>query len=550
MHQSKNQQTQNLISKKSATILLIIGIVFIAANLRAPLTSVGPLVSLIRDNLHISNTLAGMITTLPLFAFALFSPLVPGLARRFGAERVLLASVVILTVGILLRSWAGSFGLFLGTAILGLSISAGNVLTPSLIKKNFPKQIGLMTGVYSVSMNLFAALASGISIPLARGLGFGWGGALKIWAVLSFVSILIWIPQLRRKKENRSTADEIVHHDVETAPLAQKEGMDQRRISDAPVRKQINVWKSPLAWQITLYMGLQSMVFYCMVAWMPAILIQKGMNSGTAGWMLSLMQLALIPMTFVVSVLAGRMGSQRTLVIIGSACVTVGLLGLLLFGGTWFAFLWIIILGIGGGFTFSLSMMFFSLRTENADEAARLSGMAQAVGYLLAAFGPMFFGFLHDATDSWITPLVILTCLAIVCWISGLGASRNRFVGSTAKDGFHSGRQVYHDSLGERQTSPSGQQTLHDFRGKRQSSPEIKVGHDALEPEFIIQAILHARKSAGLSQKQLAEKTGIAQSDINKLENGNANPSLQTLQRLAAAMGMKLKVELLPTGNQ
>lgn len=515
MHQSTNQPTQNLTSKKSAAILLIIGIVFIAANLRAPLTSVGPLVSLIRDNLHISNTLAGMITTLPLFAFALFSPLVPGLARRFGAERVLLASVVILTVGILLRSWAGSFGLFLGTAILGLSISAGNVLTPSLIKKNFPKQIGLMTGVYSVSMNLFAALASGISIPLARGLGFGWGGALKIWAVLSFVSILIWIPQLRRK-ENRLTAGEIVHHDVETAPLAQQEGMDQRRISDAPVRKQINVWKSPLAWQITLYMGLQSMVFYCMVAWMPAILIQKGMNSGTAGWMLSLMQLALIPMTFVVSVLAGRMGSQRTLVIIGSACVTVGLLGLLLFGGTWFAFLWIIILGIGGGFTFSLSMMFFSLRTENADEAARLSGMAQAVGYLLAAFGPMFFGFLHDATDSWITPLVILTCLAIVCWISGLGASRNRFVGSTAKDGF----------------------------------PEIKVGHDALEPEFIIQAILHARKSAGLSQKQLAEKTGIAQSDINNLENGNANPSLQTLQRLAAAMGMKLKVELLPTGNQ
>lgn len=548
MHQSTNQPTQNLTSKKSAAILLIIGIVFIAANLRAPLTSVGPLVSLIRDNLHISNTLAGMITTLPLFAFALFSPLVPGLARRFGAERVLLASVVILTVGILLRSWAGSFGLFLGTAILGLSISAGNVLTPSLIKKNFPKQIGLMTGVYSVSMNLFAALASGISIPLARGLGFGWGGALKIWAVLSFVSILIWIPQLRRK-ENRLTAGEIVHHDVETAPLAQQEGMDQRRISDAPVRK-INVWKSPLAWQVTLYMGLQSMVFYCMVAWMPAILIQKGMNSGTAGWMLSLMQLALIPMTFVVSVLAGRMGSQRTLVIIGSACVTIGLLGLLLFGGSWFAFLWIIILGIGGGFTFSLSMMFFSLRTENADEAARLSGMAQAVGYLLAAFGPMFFGFLHDATDSWTTPLVILICLAIICWINGLGASRNRFVASTIKNDSRFGRQVYHDSLGERQTSPSGQQTLQDFRGERQSNSEMKVGHDALDPEFIIQAILHARKRAGLSQKELAEKAGIAQSDINKLENGNANPSLQTLQRLAAAMGMKLKVELLPTGNQ
>lgn len=396
----KQEKNQYLYTKKAAPIMLIIGISFIAANLRAPLTSVGPLVSLIRDNLDISNTLAGMITTLPLFAFALFSPLVPGMARRFGTEVVLLWSVILLTIGILLRSWPGSFGLFLGTAILGLSISAGNVLIPSLIKKEFPRQVGIMTGVYSVFMNVFAALASGISIPLAVGLGLGWAGALKIWAVLSFVSIILWIPQLRRKKQEISIVGEITNINIITDTFELHEEIDEINIVPEPVIKKVNMWKSPLAWQVTLYMGLQSMVFYCMVAWLPDILIQQGMNSSKAGWMLSLMQLALIPMTFVGSVLAGRKSSQQSLVTAGSVCVITGLLGLLLSGGSGIAFLWIIILGIGGGFTFSLSMMFFSLRTDNADEAARLSGMAQAIGYLLAAFGPMFFGYLHDTTGN------------------------------------------------------------------------------------------------------------------------------------------------------
>ncbi|TQI66171.1 MFS transporter [Clostridium sp. KNHs216] len=433
MNQVSNKHEKNLYSysKKSTPIMLIIGISFIAANLRAPLTSVGPLVSLIRDSLDISNTLAGMITTLPLFAFALFSPLVPGMARRFGTEVVLFWSVILLTIGILLRSWSGSFGLFLGTAILGLSISAGNVLIPSLIKKEFPRQVGVMTGVYSVSMNVFAALASGISIPLAVGLGLEWAGALKIWAVLSFVSIMLWIPQLRRKKQEISIVEEITNINITTDTFELHEEIDEINIVQEPVIKKVNMWKSPLAWQVTLYMGLQSMVFYCMVAWLPDILIQQGMNSSKAGWMLSLMQLALIPMTFVGSVLAGRKASQRSLVTVGSVCVIIGLLGLLLFGGSGFVFLWIIILGIGGGFTFSLSMMFFSLRTDNADEAARLSGMAQSIGYLLAAFGPMFFGYLHDTTRNWAMPLIILIGIAGICLLTGLGASRDLYV-STA----------------------------------------------------------------------------------------------------------------------
>lgn len=436
MNQVRNKHEKKLYSysKKAAPIMLIIGISFIAANLRAPLTSVGPLVSLIRDNLGISNTLAGMITTVPLFAFALFSPLVPGMARRFGTEVVLFWSVVILTIGILLRSWSGGIGLFMGTVILGLSISAGNVLIPSLIKKEFPMQVGVMTGVYSVSMNIFAALASGISIPLAVGWGLGWAGALKIWAVLSFVALLLWIPQLRRKKQEISIVEEITNIDIETDTFELHETIDDINTVPESDIKKVSMWNSALAWQVTLYMGLQSMVFYCMVAWLPDILIQQGMNSNKAGWMLSLMQLSLIPMTFVGSVLAGRNASQRSLVTIGSVCVITGLLGLLLFGGSGLGFLWIIILGIGGGFTFSLSMMFFSLRTNTADEAARLSGMAQSIGYLLAAFGPMFFGYLHDTTDNWTIPLIILVGIASICLLTGLGASRDLYVNTNVNN--------------------------------------------------------------------------------------------------------------------
>ncbi|NFL95515.1 MFS transporter [Clostridium botulinum] len=404
---NKKQNNMDFKVRKSASLMLIIGIIFIAANLRAPLTSVGPLVKFIRDNLHISNTLAGMITTLPLFAFAIFSPVAPRLGRKFGVELVLLLSVIFLTVGIILRSLSGVAGLFIGTAVIGLAISVANVLIPSLIKRDFPEKIGVMTGVYSISMNTFGAIASGISIPIATRLGFKWSGALGIWGILSFISIILWLPQVKRNDGEASKG-----HKADSS--------------------NVSLWKSSLAWQVTLFMGLQSLVFYSMVAWMPEILIQKGMSSNKAGWMLSLMQLALIPFTFIVSVLAGRRSNQRSLVISGCSFILIGILGLL-YGSSQFVFLWIIILGIGGGFAFSLSMMFFSLRTENSNEAAQLSGMAQSLGYMLAAFGPILFGFLHDATNSWKVPLQTLIGITVLLFIFGLGASRNRYVGSSLK---------------------------------------------------------------------------------------------------------------------
>lgn len=398
-----NKQNNKIVP--SSIGLIILGIIVIAANLRTPLTSVSPLVSLIRDDVHISNTLAGLITTVPLLAFALLSPLVPKLGQRYGVERIIMIALLFLTVGIVIRSLSGAANLFIGTAILGFAIAVCNVLLPSIIKRDFPNKIGSMTGVYSISMSLCGAIASGISVPLAVNAGLKWQGALGIWGILSFVSILCWLPQLRNQtKQTATTSQSMASNDV-------------------------NIWRSPLAWQVTMFMGIQSMVFYVLIAWLPEILKQQGIHSNQSGWYLSIMQLVMLPFAFIVPVIAGRMSSQRLLVVITTILLLTGTIGLL-YGSSNMILLWIIMLGIGGGFAFSLSMMFFGLRTENAHQAAKLSGMAQSIGYLFAAVGPALIGYLHDATNSWNLPLFILLGAAVLLFLVGIGAARNRFVGS------------------------------------------------------------------------------------------------------------------------
>ncbi|WP_229521526.1 CynX/NimT family MFS transporter [Paenibacillus monticola] len=393
-------QYAGLSSSRYEHWLLVLGIIFVAAALRAPFTSVGPLLETIRDDLGLTNTLAGAITTLPLLAFALVSPFAPKLARRFGLANVLLVSMLMLAIGILIRSSAGAVMLLTGTAILGLSIAVCNVLLPGLIKGKFPQHIGLMTGVYTVSMNICAATASGISVPLANS-GLGWRGTLALWFVVAALATLFWIPQMRK--------------------LGQ--GSRNNTLSTTG-----NMWRSKLAWQVTLFMGLQSLLYYVLIAWFSVILVERGMTSSHAGWILSLMQLAQLPFTFFVPLWAGHMKNQRPLVIISSVLFILGIGGVWLGSSAWMA-LWAICIGIAGGFAFGLVMMFFSLRTRTTQEASELSGMAQSVGYLLAASGPVLFGLLHDITNSWSIPLVVLLAASVLLLVVGFGAANNRYVG-------------------------------------------------------------------------------------------------------------------------
>ncbi|UQZ36019.1 MFS transporter [Paenibacillus sp. PK3_47] len=386
--------------RQSGTILLVVGIIFVAAALRAPFTSVGPLLEMIRDDLGLSNTLAGAITTLPLLAFALLSPFAPQLARRFGLANVLMLAMLTLSIGILIRSASGTVTLFAGTAMIGLSIAVCNVLLPGLIKGKFPARIGLMTGMYTVSMNLCAAAASGISVPLAGSAGVGWRGTLALWFIIAALATLFWIPQMKSLN-----------------PAGDAGG----------ARSAGKMWRSPLAWQVTLFMGLQSLLYYVLISWFSVILGERGMSSSHAGWILSLMQLAQLPFTFFVPLWAGRMKNQRLLVIIASSLFVLGIMGIWLGSTAWMA-VWAVCIGIAGGFAFGLAMMFFSLRTRNTQEASELSGMAQSVGYLLAAMGPALFGLIHDASGSWNIPLALLAAAGVMLLLAGLGAGRDKQV--------------------------------------------------------------------------------------------------------------------------
>lgn len=378
-------------------ILLVVGIIFIAMNLRAPITSVGPVVSLIRDDLNVSNTVIGILTTIPLLAFGLLSPFAPKLARKLGMELTLFFVLVVLTIGLVLRPLAGIVPLYTGTLLIGAGIAIANVLMPAFVKMKFPKNIGVMTGIYSISMNLTAALAAGLSIPLANAGSSGWKLSVGIWMIIGILAVIFWIPQLFKRDVPQT-----------------------KKVKDG---KKKSLLHSKLAWQITLFMGLQSLLFYCFAAWYPEILQERGMNASKAGWMLSLIQFAQLPVTFIMPIIAAKMHNQLKLVwltaitlILGIVFVASGVMALIIPAS--------ILMGIGTGTAFSLAMMFFSLRTDDVFEAADLSAMAQSIGYLLAATGPVLFGFLYDFTGGWMAPFGLLIIATIVLFISGLGAGR------------------------------------------------------------------------------------------------------------------------------
>lgn len=375
--------------------LLLIGVILVGTNLRVPITSVGALISFIRDDLGITNAVAGMITTLPLLAFALLSPFAPKIANRIGMEWTIAISLVLLIVGIIVRSLTGIGFLFTGTLFVGLAIAFGNVLIPGIIKMSFPLKVGLMTGVYAVFMNIFGALGSGLSVPISSTGGIGWQGALGIWGLLAVVSLIVWLPQLRKQKQEES-------------PKA-----------DTETKEKSSLWRSPIAWSVTLFMGGQSLAFYTLIAWLPDMLHSIGYNAGTAGWMVFLMQFALIPTTFVIPVVAEKLKNQVGLAIGTASFFIIGFAGLLL-GGAMLVPLWAIMLGIAGGSAFSLSMLFFTIRTKDGKEAAELSGMAQSLGYLLAAVGPVLVGTLHDVSGGWTMPILFLIAISIIVLISGV----------------------------------------------------------------------------------------------------------------------------------
>jgi len=400
------EETIKLTNKhKQQTVnwLIFISVLLVATNLRVPLTSVGPLIPTIREDLLINNTLAGFITTIPLLALAFISPLVPKVANRTGMGKAILISLIILIAGFLIRSYTGVVGLFTGTIIIGVAIAFGNVLLPGFIKLNFPLRVGLVTGFYSIFMNTTGAIGSGLSVPLTTLGNIGWNGSLAFFVILAIIALISWSVLMTRAE------------------------IKEINISSSQTKRKTNMWKSKLAWSITLFMGLQSLVFYTLVTWLPDLLLHHDYSQSEAGWMLFLLQISLFPTTFLVPIFAERMKDQKALSILGASLFLFGSLGLL-FGSGFLIILSVMSFGLGSGVTFSLSMMFFTLRTTDAQQAAEVSGMAQSIGYLLAAIGPVLFGALYDLTGTWVGPMSLLIISALVLFVVGIQSGRKHVI--------------------------------------------------------------------------------------------------------------------------
>lgn len=374
----------------------LIALLLIAANLRPSLTSVGPLLKTLQDQLSLSATAAGLLSSLPLLAFAGCAPLAR-LARQHGPERILLAGLIALIAGILLRSEGRIVALFAGTVLLATGIAVANVLLPMLIKQHYPERVPTITTAYATIMGGVAALASGVSVPLARALPGGWQSSLASWALPAVVAALFWLPHLR------SPAGQSAHAADTPSPHPP--------------------WRTRLAWQVTSFMGLQSTLFYIAISWYPAILRDNGFSPTGAGWLLTVFQVAALLAGLPIPLLIRRFMDQRGLALAASLLVGFGTLGILFAPQA--AVLWMIVLGAGAGPGLILALSFMGLRASNPTTAAALSLMAQSIGYLLAAFGPIAFGFVHEHVGGWSAALIMAFGLSIVQGLCGLGAGRS-----------------------------------------------------------------------------------------------------------------------------
>ncbi|MBW1247683.1 CynX/NimT family MFS transporter [Pseudomonas tolaasii] len=383
--------------------LLILGLVLVAMNLRPALSSLSPLLNDVSASLGLSAAKAGLLTTLPVMCLGLFAPLAPILARRFGAERVVLGILLTLAGGIILRSSFGEAGLFVGSLIAGASIGIIGVLLPGIVKRDFAKQAGTMTGVYTMALCLGAALAAGATVPLSHAFGDSWNIGLGFWIVPAVVAALFWLPQ-----------------------VGQKQGAHQ------VAYKVKGLLRDPLAWQVTLYMGLQSSLAYIVFGWVPSILISRGLSATEAGLLLSGSIIVQLLSALTAPWLATRGKDQRLAIVVVMLLTLGGLFGCLFapLDGLWG---WAILLGLGQGGTFSLALTLIVLRSRDSHVAANLSGMAQGIGYTLASMGPLAVGVLHDWTGGWGATGWVFGVIGLGAIIAGLGAGRARYVGVTSE---------------------------------------------------------------------------------------------------------------------
>lgn len=387
-------------TKQTNKVIILLGIILLGMILRTPITSVGAIIGPLKNLLEINNTVAGLITTIPLIAFAIFSPFVAKISNKIGLEKTLYLAAIVTSIGLLLRFYINTSVFFVTTFIIGVGLTVGNVLLPGLAKKYFPENLGVMTGFYAVVMNVSASVAAGISYPILSsnvgGEKFSTGLAVNIWLIVSILNIVIYAIITKNSKSER---------------------IEDKKSGGKGYLRNLKMWS------VMLSMGLQSALFYCSVSWFAEIMISKGFTPSEAGLLLSISQFTQFPSTFLVPVLAEKIKNKLIIPIFIAMGYVASLIGMIYIQGN-FALMtiYIVLFALAGGGSFSYVMYLFSAKSKNEEEAADISGLAQAGGYWLAAIFPPLLGYVRDVLN-WDVAIYILIMTASLLFITLLHSS-------------------------------------------------------------------------------------------------------------------------------
>jgi CP family cyanate transporter-like MFS transporter len=400
------------------TALLVVAVAAAGLNLRTAIAGLPPLFPDLAARLHLSSAVLSLLAAAPVICFGVASAFAAWLSRRFGEERTLFAALGVLCAGLLLRGlWPGAL-LFPGTILAGSAIGILNVLLSSLVKRRWPERAGLLLGIYLTGLSVGAILASLLSVPLYQASGDSVRISLGVWAGPAALAMLLWLPQLRYRALGRGgpAAPPAPAGPGRSAAIPAPDG------AAAPAAH-IKVHRYALSWQVMGFMGLQSLLFYAALSWLPTIFQDRGTSAVAAGNLLALMAAGNLAAAFFVPALAQRTPDQRMLVVPSMALTGVGLVGCL-WAPPGQAALWTFLLGVSQGACLALAIFFTIARAPDPGAAASLSGFAQSGGYLVASAGPLEVGLLHAVTGSWDIPVLLLLVLVVAGIAVGILAAR------------------------------------------------------------------------------------------------------------------------------
>lgn len=397
--------TAGTIPPPGRPVLLAVTVVAVSLNLRAAVASVGPVLASIESGLHLSAAGAAVLTAVPVLCFGALAALGPLLARFLGIRGALALLLAAIGGGQVLRVAPHVVALFTGTALAAAGIAGANVLLPALIKHDFPRHVGLLMGLYTTAVTGSASLAAGLTVPIANALGGGWQPGIGIWAAPAGLALVFWLTRVRGAPRYALAAPRTGHH----------------------------LWRSPITWAVTIFFAMQSLIFYSVLEWLPSLYQSHGYSASASGALLSLTTLAQLPVALAIPAIATRRRHQGGLAIAAGLFTFGGLLGVLV-APTTAAPLWMVILGIGQGASFPLSLTLVVLRTTSTAETTQLSAVSQSVGYLIAAGGPALVGLLHAATSGWRVPLIALVAVLVPQTIAGFLAGEPRTIGQPVVD--------------------------------------------------------------------------------------------------------------------